>query len=71
MGEFIDNLTGATRSRQEAQMALQRQQSDVAATRQLSQSAAETAKTAVSRQPVRGRRLLADASAASLPNTVA
>jgi hypothetical protein len=71
MTGMINNLTGKTAKEAERAQALQRQQQDVANARQLSMTAAETARTGLSRRNPRGRKLLADASPSAMPTTVA
>lgn len=71
MTGVVDTLTGKTAKDQAKAASLQRQQNQVAQARQLSTTAAETARTALIRKNPRGRRLLADASASQLPTTVA
>lgn len=70
MSGLIDMFTGASadRARKMQEQALEEQ--NIQQTRQLQSQAADTAKTALVRRDPRGRRLLADASVAGLPETV-
>lgn len=70
MSGTIDALTGKAQKKAQAAQQLQAQQTAVSQARQLSEQASQTAKTGLSRRNPRGRRLFADAAAASLPATV-
>ena len=71
MGGIIDAITGTGAKKAKQAERLRREQDAVAQARQLSTLNQETARTALSRRQPRGRRLLADASSASLPSVVA
>ena len=73
MSGVVGAITGSTKSakKAEAAQALSRQQQGVANARQLSSSAADSARTGLVRRNAKGRRLLADAKASELPSTVA
>jgi hypothetical protein len=71
MTGVVGMLTGANAKKAERAQNLSRQQQGVANARQLSASAADTARTGLVRRNAKGRRLLADAKASDLPSTVA